>query len=112
MALDDAGAALFVLEEEAHGRDPCATLADGVLLRSRKRALASAAMPAPPEPAVRPRPGRYRYGPLRRMMHRGSARLRQDVAVEDALCRAALWPPHPSPPVLPPPGPPPSGRWR
>ena len=38
MALDDAGAALFVLEEEAHGRDPSATLADGVL-RSRKRAL-------------------------------------------------------------------------
>ena len=68
---------------------PRATLADGVL-RSRKRALASAAMPAPPEPAVRPRPGRYRYDPLRRMMHRGSARLRQDVAVEDALCRAAL----------------------
>src|SRR5262245_15958102 len=31
LALDDAGAALFVLEEEAQGRDPCATLADGVL---------------------------------------------------------------------------------
>ena len=89
LALDDAGAALFVLEEEAHGRDPSCTLADGVL-RSRKRALASTAMPAPPEPAVRPRPGRYRYDPLRRLMHRGSARLRQDVAIEDALRHAAL----------------------
>ena len=54
LALDDAGAALFVLEEEAHGRDPSCTLADGVL-RSRKRALATAAMPAPP-PAVRRAP--------------------------------------------------------
>ena len=87
LALDDAGAALFVLEEEAQGRDPCATLADGVL-RSRKRALASAAMPAPP-PDV-PRSGRYRYDPLRRMMHRGTARLRQDVVAEEALRHVAL----------------------
>ena len=88
LVLDDAGAALFVLEEEAQGRDPCATLADGVL-RGRRRALASAAMPAPPQPDARPRPGRYRYDPLRRMMHRGSARLRRDVAVEAALRHAA-----------------------
>ena len=55
LALDDAGAALFVLEEEARQRDPCVTLADSVL-RSRKRALASAAMPAPPPDARAPRP--------------------------------------------------------
>ena len=88
LALDDAGAALFVLEEEARQRDPCVTLADSVL-RSRKRALASAAMPAPP-PDAAARPGRYRYDPLRRMMHRSSARLRQDVVAEEALRHVAL----------------------
>ena len=62
LALDDAGAAVFVLEEEAQGRDPCATLADGVL-RSRKRALASTATPAPPPEA--PRRGRPRDDRLR-----------------------------------------------
>ena len=115
LALDDAGAALFVLEEEARQRDPCVTLADSVL-RSRKRALASAAMPAAP-PGCAARPGRYRYDPLRRMMHRGTARLREDVAVEDALRHAALqaWHPRPRParpPAPPPPMPPPSARWR
>jgi hypothetical protein len=46
-------------------------------------------VPAPPQPDTRQRPGRYRYDPLRRMMHRGSTRLRRDVAVEDALRHAA-----------------------
>ena len=36
--LDDAPAAVFVLEEEAHDRDPAATLADGVL-KAKARAL-------------------------------------------------------------------------
>ena len=89
LALDDPGAALFVLEEEARQRDPCVTLADSVL-RSRKRALASAAMPAAPPPDAAARPGRYRYDPLRRMMHRGTARLRQDVVAEEALRHVAL----------------------
>ena len=89
LALDDAGAALFVLEEEARQRDPCVTLADSVL-RSRKRALASAAMPAAPPADAATRPGRYRYDPLRRMMHRGTARLRQDVVAEEALRHVAL----------------------
>ena len=55
LAGDDPGAALFVLEEEARRRDPCVTLADSVL-RSRKRALASAAMPAAPPAAAATRP--------------------------------------------------------
>ena len=113
---DDAGAALFVLEEEAQERDPCVTLADSVL-RSRKRALASTAVPPPPPAEAATRPARYRYDPLRRMMHRGTARLRQDMAVEDALCHAALQaaaptPRPPRPPAPPPPRPPPSARWR
>ena len=89
LAGDDPGAALFVLEEEARQRDPCVTLADSVL-RSRTRALATAAMPAAPPPAAAARPGRYRYDPLRRMMHRGTARLRQDVVAEEALRPVAL----------------------
>ena len=71
--LDDAGAALFVLEEEA--RRPRSQRHPGrQRLRSRKRALASTAAPAPPPADAGTRPGRYCYDPLRRMMHRGAAR--------------------------------------
>ena len=91
MARDDVGAALFVLEEDARGRDPCATLVDSIL-RCRRRALASAAAPAAPEtepqpapaPAARPAAPRA-HDPLRRLIHRGTARLRDDVEIEAAL---------------------------
>jgi hypothetical protein len=53
MACDGVGAALFVLEEDARGRDPCATLVDSIL-RCRRRALSSAATPAAPEPEPAP----------------------------------------------------------
>ena len=72
LALDDAPVAIFVLEEEARDRDPAATLADGVL-----EAKARALRPPAGQPA-KPRPGRYRWDPLRTMMHRGGGkRLRQ-----------------------------------
>ncbi len=91
LALDDAGAAVFVLEEEAHGRDPAVTLAEGVRA-SQARARRPIA-PPPPVPAGRRHigpgyaPG---YDPLRALMQRGSARLRTEVRVEDALRRAAV----------------------
>ena len=75
--------AVFVLEEEAHDRDPAVTLAEGVL-KARARAV------RPPAGAVQPRPGRYRWDPLRRMMHRGTARLRDDIQAEDAIRHAAV----------------------
>ena len=85
LAFDDtAHAAIFVLEQEAHGRDPAVTLADGVL---KTRARHQRPPPDPP-PAPR-RPGRYRWDPLRAMMHRGAANLREDIAIEDALRTAA-----------------------
>ena len=85
LAFDDtAHAAIFVLEQEAHGRDPAVTLADGVL---KTRARHQRPPPDPP-PASR-RPGRYRWDPLRAMMHRGAANLREDIAIEDALRTAA-----------------------
>jgi hypothetical protein len=89
LACDDVGAALFVLEEDARGRDPCATLVDSIL-RCRSRALASAAILAEPEPEPAPAapPAAPRaHEPLRRLIHRGTARLRDDVEVEEALHR-------------------------
>ena len=38
----------------------------------------------------KPRPSRYRWDPLRSMMHRGTARLRHDIAAEDAIRHAAI----------------------
>ncbi len=105
LACDDVGAALFVLEEDARGRDACATLVDSIL-RCRSRALASAAMPAAPEPEPAPAPpaspaAPRAHEPLRRLIHRGTARLRDDVEVEEALHRigrrAAAAPPDPVP---------------
>jgi hypothetical protein len=92
LMLNDGPVACFVLEEEAHDRDPAVTLADGVLkARERDRR-------PPAEPAARPKPSRTRAPrhPLRRMMERGAARMREDVAVEEALrhaARAAAKPP-------------------
>ena len=54
---DDPKAALFVLEEDARGRDPAETLADSVL---KARARAAQAPPKPP-PAP-PRAPRRRRG--------------------------------------------------
>ena len=60
MAWDgDPRAALFVLEEDARGRDPAETLADGVQ-KARRRAVASAASPAASPPRRSDRPGRRR----------------------------------------------------
>ena len=75
---------MFVPEEEAHDRDPAVTLADGVL-KAKARGLRP-----PPEQPPNPRPGRYRWDPLRRMMHRGTARLRHDIQAEDAIRHAAV----------------------
>ena len=79
---DEAPVAVFILEEESHDRDPAVTLAEGVM-------KARAARP-PAEKPAKPRPGRYRWDPLRRMMQRGAARLRDDIQVEDAIRHAAL----------------------
>ena len=84
LASDDAPVAVFVLEEEAHDRDPAVTLAEGVM-----KARARAARPPAGKPS-QPRPGRYRWDPLRRMMQRGAARLRDDIQAEDAIRHAAL----------------------
>ena len=81
---NDAPVAVFVLEEEAHDRDPAVTLAEGVL-KAKARALRP-----PGEKPAKPRPGRYRWDPLRSMMHRGTARLRHDIQAEDAIRHAAL----------------------
>ena len=76
--------AVFVLEEEAHDRDPAVTLAEGVL-KAKARTLRP-----PSEKPAKPRPGRYRWDPLRSMMHRGTARLRHAIQAEDAIRHAAL----------------------
>ncbi len=55
---DDAPVAVFVLEEEAHDRDPAVTLAEGVL-KAKARALRP-----PPRQPPKPRPGRYRWDPV------------------------------------------------
>ena len=81
---DDAPVAVFVLEEEAHDRDPAVTRADG-MLKAKARSLRP-----PAERPPRPRPGRYRWDPLRTMMHRGTARLRHAIQAEDAIRHAAL----------------------
>ena len=81
---DDAPVAVFVLEEEAHDRDPAVTLAEGVL-KAKARSLRP-----PPEQPPKPRPSRYRWDPLRSMMHRGTARLRHDIQAEDAIRHAAV----------------------
>ena len=84
LASDDAPVAVFVLEEEVHDRDPAVTLAEGVM-------KARTAQPRPPAATPsKPRPGRYRWDPLRRMMQRGAARLRDDIQAEDAIRHAAL----------------------
>ena len=86
LMLDDGPVACFVLEEEACGRDPAVTIAEGVLA-TRAR---DARPPAEPAGPPRPRGTRAPRHPLRRMMERGAARMREDVAVEEALRHAAL----------------------
>jgi hypothetical protein len=93
MAWDgDPRAALFVLEEDARGRNPAETLADGVQ-KARRRAIAAAspATPSPaPEPPAQPPPSHAgSYDPLQAMVHRGAARLRDMVRIEQAIRLAA-----------------------
>lgn len=85
---DHAGAALFVLSEEARGRDPALTLARGILARGRTRAPAPAAAPSPPRPPAPPRP----YDPLGALTRRGAAELRRVVVEEHAARHAATAP--------------------
>jgi hypothetical protein len=75
-----------VLEEEAQNRDPAVILADRVI-KARARDLRP-----PPEAASPPGPrrARGRRHPLRALMQRGAARMREDVQVEEALRHAAL----------------------
>ena len=91
---DDPKAALFVLEEDARGRDPAETLAEAC---SQARARAVKAPPRPPPappsaaaPPLRPllgyAPG---YDPLQAMIGRGAARLRDLVRTEEAIRHAA-----------------------
>jgi hypothetical protein len=84
---NDAPVACFVLEEEAHGHDPAVTLAEGVLQAKARSLHPPAEAAATPGPRRRARPHR---DPLRAMMHRGAARMREDVQVEEALRHAAL----------------------
>jgi hypothetical protein len=94
MAWDgDPRVALFVLEEDARGRDPAETLADGVQ-KARRRAIATAPVPAEaplaPEPPAQPLPGAAAgYDPLQAMVHRSAARLREMVRIEAAVRLAA-----------------------
>ena len=108
---DDPKAALFVLEEDARGRDPAETLADSVL-KARARAVQAPPKPppAPPRaaaPPLRPllgyAPG---YDPLQAMIGRGAARLRDLVRTEEAIrhaakAAAAAEPPEPTEPAAP-----------
>lgn len=92
----DVGAALFVLEENASGRDPARTLAEGVIAASRRAVRAGAAVPPPapaPEAPAAPRP----CDPLAGLMQRGSAKLRRAVLEEQAAQLAAAEPPAPEP---------------
>ena len=101
--LDDAPAAVFVLEEEAHDRDPAVTLAEGVLkakaraLRPPRRAAAEAAprpLPLGPpavddaprhRPPARRHPGRGRHPPRRRPGRRAEPPRTTAEAAREAL---------------------------
>lgn len=83
---DHAGAALFVLSEEARGRDPAETLARGVLARSQRQTRPPAASPPPHPPAPR------LYDPLGALTRRGAAELRRVVVEEHAARHAATVP--------------------
>jgi DNA-directed RNA polymerase subunit K/omega len=85
LMLNDGPVACFVLEEEACGRDPAVTIAEGVLASCAR----DARPPSEPPASGKPRHTRAPRHPLRRMMERGAARMREDVAVEEALRHAA-----------------------
>ncbi len=76
---DDPRAALFVLDEEAKGRDPAATIADAVLKRPRCRPSA--------EPIRRGRPPDA-YDPFSAMCGRGKRALTDAVRREAAIRQA------------------------
>jgi hypothetical protein len=74
---DDPRAALFVLDEEAKGRDPAATVADAVLKGPRR---APSAVPA----GIRSRPPRL-HDPLSALCGRTKRRLADEVRGEVAI---------------------------
>jgi hypothetical protein len=89
----DMGAASCVLREDAHGRDPTITVADGVIAASKRRARAGAAVPPPPDPpapgpAPDPRPPSMAESGLR-VIRRGAERLRAATFAEHAVRHAA-----------------------
>ncbi len=76
---DDPRAALFVLDEEARGRDPAATVADAVLKGPRRAPSA--------EPGIRSRPPRL-HDPLSALCGRTKRRLADEVRGEVAIRHA------------------------
>lgn len=95
IASGDLGAALFVLREEACGRDPARTLADGVIAAHRRPVRA-------PAPTLAPRPATAAAPPASppdlpgvpacagdRAASRIAARLREAVRLEHATLRRA-----------------------
>jgi hypothetical protein len=76
---DDPRAALFVLDEEARGRDPAATVADAVLKGPRRAPCA--------EPGIRSRPPRL-HDPLSALCGRTKRRLADEVRGEVAIRHA------------------------
>ena len=76
---DDPRAALFVLDEEARGRDPAATVADAVLKGPRRAPSA--------EPGIRGRPPRL-HDPLSALCSRTKRKLADEVRGEVAIRHA------------------------
>jgi hypothetical protein len=89
----DMGAALFVLRENAQGRDPAATIAGRVAATARRTTAAPSPPPstAPPPAQAAPRPPRA-YDPLDALVHRQTAALRRAVVAEHAAREAAAAP--------------------
>jgi hypothetical protein len=96
----DVRVALFIWREETRGRDPAATLADGVVAASRHAARPPAPVPAPPPPETPPpaRAPRPPAHPADRIAWRTAARLREALVAEHATIRRCAPPsPRPSP---------------
>jgi hypothetical protein len=88
----DLGAAFFVLREDAGGRDPAVTVADGVIAASKRQARAGAAIPPPPTmpaPGPAPRLPSMAESGLR-VIRRGAERLRAATFAEHAARHAAI----------------------
>jgi hypothetical protein len=90
----DLGAAFFVLREDAQGRDPAVTVADGVIAASKRQARAGAAVPSRSDmpatsPAPDPRSPSMAESGLR-VIQRRAERLRAATFAEHAARHAAI----------------------